>query len=81
MIPLPPDPELAAGLSRLVADGCDHVHRWPGGGISWVRVGVCGVAVLHTWPEHGVASLDLYGAAVVAALADLGWAPNARVAA
>ena len=81
MIPLPTAPELAAGLARLVADGSDHVHAWPGGGISWVRVGVGGTAVLHTWPEHGLASLDLYGAAVVAALAELGWAPLVRVAA
>ncbi len=81
MIPLPPEDELAAGLARLVAVGCDHVHRWPGGGISWIRVGPGGTAALHTWPEHGVASLDLYGAAVVAALADLRWAPVASEAA
>lgn len=81
VIPLPGDAALAAGLARLVPDGADHVHAWPGGGISWFRTGAAGTAVAHTWPEHGLASLDLYGAAAVAAFADLGWAPVASVAA
>ena len=59
--------DLTADLAALVADGAEHLHRWPGGGISWVRVGCGGTVVVHTWPEHGIATIDVYGQAALEA--------------
>lgn len=58
--------------------GVDAVHHFEPHGVSWARVGPTGRAALHSWPEHGLVTVDRYAPRPVdlaAALAPLGWAP------
>lgn len=67
----------AAGLEAPAT----HVHRFEPQGFSFAAFGPALRVVLHTWPERGLASLDLHGPeemsggeALVAALqARTGW--------
>ncbi|MFN7133319.1 MAG: S-adenosylmethionine decarboxylase [Myxococcales bacterium] len=61
----------------LLAPG-EHAHRFEPQGFSFLGFGPEVRLALHTWPEHGLATLDLYapdgGEALVASLVRrLGW--------
>ena len=61
--------------------GREVVHRFDPHGVSWARLADHGRAALHSWPEHGVVTVDVYAPALIdlaAALAPLGWAPIAE---
>ncbi len=47
----------AAGLVAPV----EHAHRFEPQGFSFVAFGPAVRVVLHTWPERGVATLDVHG--------------------
>jgi hypothetical protein len=58
-----------------VPEGIDVVHHFDPHGVSWVRIAPDRRAALHSWPEHGVVTVDVYGPVIdlTAALSELGW--------
>jgi hypothetical protein len=58
--------------------GEDVVHEFEPIGISWVRFSEMGRVALHTWPEQGLVSVDVWAEEpmdLVGRLATLGWTP------
>lgn len=58
------------------ATGHDRSKRFEPHGLSWVRVREGKACAIHTWPEFGLVTVDLYGGPhddVEAALTRLGW--------
>lgn len=56
--------------------GVDAVHHFEPHGVSWARVSPGGRAAFHSWPEHGLVTVDVYAPGRVdlaGALAPLGW--------
>ncbi len=61
--------------------GLDAVHHFEPHGVSWARVAEGRRAAIHSWPEHGLVTVDVYAPAprgggpldLAAALAPLGW--------
>ncbi len=61
-----------------VPEGVDVVHHFEPHGLSWVRIAPHRRAALHSWPEHGVVTVDVYapeGVDLAGALTPLGWEP------
>lgn len=59
--------------------GVDVVHRFEPQGLSWVRVWPGGdpwMVALHSWPEHGLVTVDAYGREALeldGVVATIGW--------
>lgn len=62
-------------LDALLPDGVTVERRFEPHGHSVARIGAEGTVALHTWPEHAIATLDVYGLAAPtnAALTGAGW--------
>lgn len=72
---VPEDVDLDAVFAVLGTGTAMLQHRFTPHGESCSRAGQGRVVVVHTWPEHGVATVDVYGDAVdLAVLRELGWA-------
>lgn len=71
------DADFEAALALLgAAAGEDRIERFEPHGASRVRLAVDRTVVLHSWPEHGLVTVDVYAAvelALDARLAPLGW--------
>ena len=62
-LPLPADATLRALVEHLVPDGTPLRHSFTPHGLSLARLGPRGSVVVHTWPEHRLATVDAWGAA------------------
>jgi len=62
-VPLPPEATLRALVATLVPDGPSLRHAFTPHGLSLARLGPSGSVAVHTWPEHGLATVDAWGAA------------------
>lgn len=51
--------EALAGYFGVELPGCTH-HRFTPQGVSCVRSGGAGFLVIHTWPEWGLATMDVW---------------------
>lgn len=72
----------AEALAALGLDGSRATHRYVPQGSSALCVGLGVTVALHTWPEHGLATLDVYGTLPVdptPLLASVGWTPLPEV--
>lgn len=74
-----PEGRLEEALAALgMPEGQDVVHQFQPTGTSWIRFSENRRVVLHTWPEKGVVSVDVWGAEPIdlsVCLAGLGWMP------
>jgi len=73
------DPPADRVLDALGAAGHRRTHHFTPQGSSALSVGDTLTIAVHTWPEHGLATLDTYGdppADLVARLAAIGWHPH-----
>lgn len=74
-----PGGQLEEALVALgMSEGQDVVHQFEPKGTSWVRFSASGRVVLHTWPEKGVVSVDVWSHQAVDlahCLEGLGWTP------
>lgn len=75
------DPKSLA--SRLEAFGDWTIHAWTPQGLSAASFRADRTVVLHTWPERGIATLDVWSAADADAYIDaiaraLGWTHRQR---
>ena len=72
-----PGGQLEEALSALgMPTGQDVVHQFEPTGTSWVRFSEAGRVALHTWPEEGLVSVDVWSEQPVdlaGRLAELGW--------
>ena len=56
--------------------GQDVVHQFEPSGTSWVRFSEAGRVALHTWPEKGLVSVDVWSERPIdltGCLSKLGW--------
>ncbi len=61
-LPLPSDQVLRALVEALVPEGAPLEHAFVPYGLSVGRLGPRGSVMVHTWPEHGLATVDAWGA-------------------
>jgi S-adenosylmethionine/arginine decarboxylase-like enzyme len=83
---LEPERVVQAVLQALLEVGLDpqgeHEHRWQPRGLTWCGWGKDFRLVVHTWPEHRLATIDLWtvrakGEPLIRALElALGWRRN-----
>ena len=69
--------QLEEALNALgMPSGQDVIHEFEPTGTSWVRFSEAGRVALHTWPERGLVSVDVWSDQPVdlaERLATLGW--------
>ncbi len=63
--------ESLSWVDRILPDGTTTAHQFQPQGFSAFRIGSTGSVAVHTWPEHDLATLDLYGSAATFPLHDL----------
>lgn len=71
-----PDASVGALVADLLAEGLDAVHRYSPHGVSWARMAGDVRVTVHTWPEHELATVDVFGVAearVLEVLRSRGW--------
>jgi hypothetical protein len=64
-IHLPPDEVLEALVARLVPRHTPVRHHFTPHGLSLGGLGPHGSVVVHTWPEHRLATVDAWGDAAL----------------
>ena len=68
------NPNLIRAAAFLVPEGIIRVHQFLPHGRSVAVIGTTHQVIFHTWPEHGLVTLDLYPARDLADFeAELGW--------
>ena len=68
--------DFEGAFSLLEAESAGELyHQFSPYGQSWARFGVGRRVVIHTWPEHQLATIDVYDSREVdlSILAELGW--------
>jgi len=78
---VPGDPDLSSAVAQLgLQEATTWVHAWEPYGTSWMAVGAERTVALHTWPEHGLVTVDLTADApveILEQLSTMGWVPVA----
>lgn len=74
------DEQVEDAARAVLPQATDRVHRFEPHGVSWAATTPRAMLVIHTWPEHGLATVDYRGTPLDldAALRGIGWVPAAR---